>query len=255
MNQGIKMMTTYNGTITSAIMILMLATSCSGFPISQKNASPLARKNSLALDAERQPWNIFQFAQQSSRFVNPFPKKTQERVIEPGDVLWKAGITNDFNFAPLDDVVMGGASSSNFDATTGQWIGKVTDANNGGFIGIRSTPFVNWDMSQCQGIEVQLTTRNKSKGLRIKVVLRDSTEFNGISWTTSTNVGDKSRVKIPFAKQVPTIFAKTVPGETFSKENVKGMQFVYSKFEYDGALNSKFSLGDFQLQVEEVRAY
>jgi hypothetical protein len=184
-----------------------------------------------------------------------FPgKKTEKRVIRSGDVLWKAGLQdNDFTFAPLDDVVMGGASSSNFDDATGKWKGSVTDANNGGFIGIRSTPYVDWDMVNCQGIALKLATPS---GTRLKVVLRDSVEFNGISWTSSKDVDANGKtIKIPFSKQVPTMFAKTVSGQTFSKDQVKGIQLVFSKFEYDGALNPKFSVGDFQVQVEEIRAY
>jgi hypothetical protein len=207
------------------VLVLVMVASCCAFPVSQNNVGPSERTKSVALAAERQPWNVFRFAQQSSRFINLFPEQTKKRVMQRGDILWKAGAgTNDFTFAPLDDVVMGGASSSNFDGATGQWTGQVTDANNGGFIGIRSTPFVEWDMSQCQGIEVKLTTRNSP--LRLKVVLRDSTEFNGISWATSTDVVNGKRLKIPFAKQVPTVFAKIVSGQTFSKDQVKGMQLV-----------------------------
>ena len=155
---------------------------------------------------------------------------------------------------------MGGASKSNFDAVTGQWRGQVTDANNGGFIGIRSTPFVEWDMSNCQGIEI-ITSRSSSGGgvnnLRLKLVVRDSTEFNGIGWTTSVdNKKGSNTLRALFSKQIPTRFAKRLSGsETFSKDQVKGVQLVYSKFEYDGDLNPSFSVGDFQLQVLEIRAF
>jgi len=207
----------------------------------------------LASTSERQPWDVFRFVRQSSRFVEILPSKPVDKAVQPGDILWKAGQRkNDFTFAPLDDVVMGGASSSNFDGATGKWKGSVTDSNNGGFVGIRSTPFVNYDMSSCKGIRLKLTCKIPS---RLKVVVRDSTEFNGVGWTTSANIGNNRNVDIPFAKQVPTKFAKTVEGETFSKDNVKGFQLVYSKFEYDGALNPKFKVGDIDVQVEEISAY
>ena len=176
---------------------------------------------------------------------------------------------------------MGGASSSTVDNKTGIWRGKVTDANNGGFVGIRSTPFkngVSLDMRRCKGIELRLRMCN---GKRFKFVVRDTTDFNGICWTTAfdatpsydtTNflssidnvlgtssnedVDEKSTlIRIPFAKQVPTIFAKTVNGKTFDAENVVGVQLAYSKFEFDGELNQNFELGDFSLQILEVRAY
>jgi hypothetical protein len=216
------------------------------------------QSRNTALSAERRPWNVFRFVQQSSRFVNPFPTTGTgaKRTLDKGQVLWKAGsMENDFTFAPLDDVVMGGASASRFDQATGKWIGEVTDANNGGFIGIRSTPFVEYDMSSCKGIQLQITP-SKKESLRLKVVVRDSTDFNGIGWTTSFDVaGNGCTVKIPFEKQAPTRFAQTVSGQIFAKDQVRGMQLVFSKFEYDGALNPKFQLGDFQVQVEEIRTY
>lgn len=230
--------------------------------VRSSSTSPTPQDSTTTLFAERttsrRPWNIVRFFQQSSRFVSPFPSTTQKKKIAAGDIIWKAGAaasSNDFTLAPLDDVVMGGASSSTFDAATGKWTGEVTDANNGGFIGIRSTPFVEYDMSKCTGIQLKVTPGDR-KALRLKVVIRDSTDFNGIGWTTSVNIDGKgSTVKIPFKKQVPTRFAQTVSGPSFGADRVRGVQLVFSKFEYDGALNPKFRSGDFSLQVEEVRTY
>ena len=137
---------------------------------------------------------------------------------------------------------MGGASSSTVDNNTGMWTGTVTDANNGGFVGIRSTPFKNGaslDMSKCEGVEVRL---RKGDGQRFKFVVRDSTEFNGICWTTEFDAA-KDVIRIPFAKQIPTIFANSVSGKRFNDKNVVGFQFAYSKFAYDGKLNENFTLG------------
>lgn len=173
-----------------------------------------------------------------------------------GETLWTPSSSdNFFSFAPLDDVVMGGASSSTVDNNTGIWSGTVTDANNGGFVGIRSTPFQNdmsLDMTGCKGIEIRM---RKGDGQRFKCVVRDSTEFNGICWTTEFDAGKNSSIRVPFTKQIPTLFAKTVSGKTFDDENVVGFQLAYSKFQYDGELNKKFRLGDFSLQILEVKSY
>ena len=228
---------------------------CTAFSVSPKTPSRRSSSTQIAASSERVPWDVLRFVKQSSRFVEIFPRsKTVDKVVQAGDSLWKAGqLQSDFSFAPLDDVVMGGASSSSFDGATGLWKGQVTDSNNGGFVGIRSAPFVNLNMSNCKGIKIKITSKSQS---RLKVVVRDSTEFNGVGWTTSVNLGKgRTIVDIPFAKQVPTKFAKTVSGETFDNENVKGFQFVYSKFEYDGALNPRFKVGDIDLQVEEITAY
>jgi len=187
----------------------------------------------------------------------PFaPSSTASSKISPGDTLWEAGVkSNPFTFGPLDDVVMGGASSSTFDEATGLWKGTVTTANNGGFIGIRSTPFKNnLDLSQCKGVEIEIIA---PKGQRIKGMLRDNTEFNGPTWCTTFNVSKNGvmKVRLPFDKLIATKFARTMEGEVFQKNNVAGVQLVYSKFEYDGKLNPTFAVGDFSLQLVSVKAY
>mmetsp|Transcript_5518 Transcript_5518/g.10640 ORF Transcript_5518/g.10640 Transcript_5518/m.10640 type:complete len:292 (-) Transcript_5518:58-933(-) len=234
--------------------------------------------DSSSSSKERKPWDIIRFVSQSSKFITPpsLPfiggsKESTRRKVGPGETLWTPSSSqNFFNFAPLDDVVMGGASSSTVDNNTGTWKGIVTDANNGGFVGIRSTPFLEQpenkklvlDMTNCKGVELRL---RKGDGCRYKFVVRDSTEFNGICWASEFDVGVSSgssisgkkttTIRIPFDKQRPTLFGNVVNEKTFDDENVAGFQFAYSKFEYDGKLNEKFRLGDFVLQILEIRTY
>ena len=224
------------------------------------------KKSSTSLAAasnERRPWELFRFISQSSKFVTlpplPFAAKSppEKRKIQPGEIIWAAGNSdNFFKFAPLDDVVMGGASSSNIDNNTGMWTGTVTEANNGGFVGVRSTPFqggsLSLDMSECRGIEIRFRQGN---GKRFKFVVRTDTSFNGVCWTTSFDAKENGNVRIPFSDQVPTIFAKTVSGASFDVKNIVGMQFAYSKFEYDGQLNNNFDLGEFGVQIVEIKTY
>jgi Complex I intermediate-associated protein 30 (CIA30) len=220
----------------------------------------------------RQPWDVIRFVQQSSKFVSlPFvpsgPKKTKS--ISPGQVIWKPTSSSSdkiFQWAPLDDVVMGGVSRSTVDNASGLWKGTVTDANNGGFVGIRSTPpTLQLDLTRCQGLEITFQT-SPNMPQRLKVVLRDSSDFNGIAWTASVNVptsGNKPRpvkVKVPLNAEsfVPTIFAKiveTAKDKGIDKSSITALQLVYSKFEFEGALNPKFQVGDFDLQILEVKAY
>lgn len=157
---------------------------------------------------------------------------------------------------------MGGVSYSTLDNASGLWKGSVTDANNGGFVGIRSTPNVQLDMTQCGGLEWTFQT-TQSMPRRLKVVLRDSTDFNGIAWTATVNVPNKPKqvkVKTPLNKQsfVPTMFARIVEDakdKGIDKTSITGLQLVYSKFEFEGALNQEFQVGDFDLQLLEVKAY
>lgn len=222
--------------------------------------------SSSSTQAERQPWDAFRFIRQSARFVrppNPFRTSGAAQVVQPGDVIWSAGdvdcgatIGPKMTWAPLDDVVMGGVSSSEFDNNTGMWGGTVSSTNNGGFVGIRTTPFdPPLDMTGCKGVELRLRGGDAK---RFKAVVRDSTDFNGVCWTSSFDAPrnrNGGTVRLSFDKQVPTIFANTVEGKTFMANNVVGFQLAYSKFEYDGGLNPKFALGDFSLQLVEVKAY
>ena len=54
------------------------------------------------------------------------------------------------------------------------------------------------------------------------------------------------------------MFARVVEeqeSQGIQKDNIVGLQLVYSKFEYDGGLNAKFEIGDVDLQIMEIRAY
>lgn len=237
------------------------------------------QKSTSSQSERRQPWEVLRFLQQSSKFVNlPFLNNNNKNPflrVQPGDVLWQPAAsstssskssTSSFTFAPLDDVVMGGASSSTFDKATGIWSGTVTDANNGGFVGIRNTPAVNWDMTDCQGLKYKLKTTAStltsasatSSDKRFKFVVRDSTDFNGVTWSTSLVVPPNtiSSVRVPLKTLIPALFAKTVPNSPpFRKDTVAGVQIAFSKFEFDGALNPTFAVGPVQLQIIELTAY
>lgn len=242
---------------------------------------PELSKRSEEGTKKREKWDLIRFISQSSKFITlpkpplPLPGITKRPTkVYPGDILWSSDSnanTNKnlkFTFAPLDDVVMGGVSSSTF--SKGKWSGTVSDSNSGGFVGIRSTPFASAiDMNQCKGVELRL------KGSRVnifKAVIRDSTDFNGVCWTSAfggdkgmaggllanlggNEKGEEYTVKISFEELIPTIFARTVPGQKLSKRTIQGFQIAYSKFLFDGELNPKFTLGDFFLGLLEVKAY
>lgn len=215
---------------------------------------------------KREPWDFIRFVRQSSKFVSLPKQQTEPTQIEPGDVLWSSSSSSLFTWGPLDDVVMGGVSSSTFNNDNGKWSGFVTDKNSGGFVGIRTTPFKRpLDMSPCKGV---VFTLKGTGSKQFKAVVRDSTNFNGVCWTgtfggaskwglwSKSSSNDKEiKVKIPFETLIPTIFAKTVPNQVLKQDNVVGFQLVYSKFLYDGDLNPDFLVGDFDLDVIEIKAY
>ena len=75
-------------------------------------------------------------------------------------------------------------------------------------------------------------------------------------WNASINVNNAQVVRVPFLSLIPNKFANRIVSDIeFDQSNVVGIQFVYSKFEYDGDLNPKFRIGGFRLQILEVKAY
>lgn len=237
----------------------------------------------------REPWDAIRFLKQSSKFISlPKPFPTSPKVVEPGQLLWgPSSSSSTIEWAPLDDVVMGGVSSSNFDNASGIWRGTISENNSGGFVGIRTRPFSQpFDMTRCEGLEYRFRVP-EGGGMadrEIKSVVRDSTDFNGVCWTSCLTIPASSNganvmagldrlfgqskdedensekvniitVRVPFSEQVPAIFARRVPNQVFDASNVVGLQLVYSKFQYDGVLNPKFELGDFSLQTIDIKTF
>lgn len=230
----------------------------------------LQQERTVTPKEKRVPWDWRRFIQQSSRFVEPpsiFKKSEVTRVLTPGDSFGK------LQLFPLDDVVMGGASASTFDNLNRKWAGKVTSSNSGGFVGIRAKTVSPLDLTATKGIVLKLRPDGEER--RFKFVLRDSTDFNGITWTASFIVGSPEAraarivsaaagngkdngleiVRIPYSALTPTIFAKTVPDVSIDLTNIVAMQLTLSKFEYDGELNPLFTEGDFELDVLDVATF
>ncbi|KAL5576974.1 hypothetical protein UlMin_018673 [Ulmus minor] len=164
----------------------------------------------------------------------------------------------------LDDIVMGGVSESIFqiDRTggengqpTGIFKGVVSTANNGGFASIRTKNFsAPEDLSAYDGLELRL----KGDGRRYKLVVRTSSEWDALGYTTGfdTVSGQWQSVRLPFSSLKPIFRARSVSdAPPFDPTNVVSLQLMFSKFEYDGKLNPTFVEGPFQLPVSSIRAY
>ena len=224
----------------------------------------LAQPSAVTPMEERTPWEWKRFLKQSSEFIElpSLPSRaTEPLVIQPGDSF------GDLQLFPLDDVVMGGASSSSFDNAQRKWAGEVTTRNSSGFVGIRSKSLdPPLDCSAAKGVQIRVRPVSRAP-LRYKIVLRDSTDFNGICYAASFDVGTASgiparllgggvqTVRVPFSELVPTIFARTVPEAQINLRNVIAVQSALSKFEYDGGLSPLFKPGPFEIDILDVAAY
>lgn len=157
----------------------------------------------------------------------------------------------------VDDVVMGGVSESAIRLLRDRAVftGNVSTANRGGFASVRTRNFTPpLDLSDYEGIELRL----QGDGKRYKFIIRCEGKWDGIGYCHSfdTIYNFTQTLQIPFADLIPVFRAKTVPeAGAFDASQVYSMQLMLSKFEYDGALNPKFSPGSFFLEVESIKAY
>ncbi|XP_010529213.1 PREDICTED: uncharacterized protein LOC104806167 isoform X2 [Tarenaya hassleriana] len=170
----------------------------------------------------------------------------------------------DLPWGALDDVVMGGVSESTFlldltsgenDGPTGIFRGVVSTANNGGFASIRTKNFPEAeDLSAYDGLELRL----KGNGLRYKLLIRTSRDWDTIGYTASfdTEEGKWQSIRIPFSSLRPVFRARTISdAPPFNAANIISFQLMFSKFEYDGQLNPTFKDGPFELPLSSIRAY
>ncbi|KAJ1457523.1 complex I intermediate-associated protein 30-domain-containing protein [Pelagophyceae sp. CCMP2097] len=203
-------------------------------------------------------WELGRFVKQALFFNNPLRPKTSPataapvaRVLMPRDgVEW----------GPLDDVVMGGASSSSWlDGPPATWAGTVTCEGGGGFAGARCQalrPPV--DASKSRGVKLRgLRNTDAQKVRRYKFIVRDDEAWNGVAWTWTVDVrGDRAKdFQLPFDEAVPTRFAKTLTGVQLDTSKLTGLQLTYSKFEFDGGINPTFTEGPFGLEVASIELY
>lgn len=157
----------------------------------------------------------------------------------------------------VDDVVMGGVSQSNLRLTKDSAIfyGLVSTDNNGGFASVRTRNFdVPLNLSDYEGIELRV----KGDGKRYKFITRCEGKWDGIGYSYSfdTIYNFPTTIRVPFGDLIPVFRAKTVPeAGQFDSEQVYSMQLMLSKFEYDGTLNQKFEPGNFNLEIEYIKAY
>ncbi|PSB20353.1 CIA30 family protein [Phormidesmis priestleyi ULC007] len=157
----------------------------------------------------------------------------------------------------LDDVVMGGVSASSFQQIdrAALFTGTVSTENSGGFASVRTRnfePAVN--LSGYEGIELRV----KGDGNRYKFIARDDETWDSIAYTYSfdTVADEWLTVNIPFAELVPAFRAKTLKdANPIATQHLRSLQLMLSKFEYDGALNPKFTPGTFHLYVATIKAY
>jgi len=156
----------------------------------------------------------------------------------------------------LDDVVMGGVSSSNFILLekSALFAGNVSTANSGGFVSLRTRNFEPaLDLSAFTSMSLQV----KGDGQRYKFFLRDSTGWDSLAYSFAFDTTENAwlTITIPFCQFTPVYRARSVGNAPkLNTQAIRSMQLMLSKFEVDGALNPSFRAGKFALEIAQISA-
>jgi hypothetical protein len=157
----------------------------------------------------------------------------------------------------VDDNVMGGVSDSRIMLVPegADFFGNVSIQNSGGFASVRTRNFdPAIDLSAYQGMELQL----RGDGQRYKFLMRSDLGWDSVAFAYSFDtIADQwMTVRIPFSQMVPVVRAKTLKdGSQVNAKQVRSLQLMLSKFEYDGQLNPRFQPGPFRMTVRSIGAY
>jgi Complex I intermediate-associated protein 30 (CIA30) len=153
--------------------------------------------------------------------------------------------------------VMGGVSASSIRLMNDYALfsGNVSVENSGGFASVRTRNFSQpLNLSNYQGIKLKV----KGDGQRYKLFVRTETAWDGLGYAYSfdTSSYDWRNIEVPFKDLIPVFRAKTVNNAPIiDSGQIRSLQVMLSKFEYDGKLNPYFNPGLFSLEIETIAAY
>ncbi|KAI8472524.1 MAG: complex I intermediate-associated protein 30-domain-containing protein [Monoraphidium minutum] len=171
-----------------------------------------------------------------------------------------AGLPSDApRWQVLDDVVMGGASSSAIaydDASKAiVFSGNVTTAFNGGFASVRSLPWLGW-AELGRGGGVRLLVRGDGRTYKLNLKTDDS--WDGVAWqadfqTAPQPPGAWQEVDLPFSVFRPQLRGRVVGGQApLGGGRVRQLGLMVSKVSAAGGELAGFSEGPFSLAVRAV---
>ncbi len=220
--------------------------------------------------SSNQSWDAGRFLQTLSYFETiPLISWLQKMIFgstPPPPPQLQAGLIFDFEksagdvsqtWGALDDVVMGGVSASSFHLQEGAalFTGYVSTANSGGFASVRTRNFEpSLNLSGYTGIELLI----KGDGQRYKFLIRDEDSWDSVAYSHSfdTTADEWIKVRVPFNQLIPVFRAKTMNVQrSLNTAQIRSLQLMLSKFEYDGALNPHFKVGEFRLLVRAIGVY
>jgi monofunctional biosynthetic peptidoglycan transglycosylase len=149
------------------------------------------------------------------------------------------------NWTVINDVVMGGVSSSRFAVEkpgTAVFSGVVSLENNGGFASANMKP-AQFDVSDCDGIRFRV----KGDGKSYKITLKNDGAFNGFSYRFefTTKDGEWLTIDAPFSSFVPKFMGETTSAPPIDRARIKTFGFLIADKQN----------GPFRLEIDWIGAY
>jgi monofunctional biosynthetic peptidoglycan transglycosylase len=149
------------------------------------------------------------------------------------------------NWTVINDVVMGGVSSSRFVVEkpgTAVFSGVVSLENNGGFASANMKP-AQFDLSDCDGIRFRV----KGDGKSYKITLKNEGAFNGFSYRFefATKDGEWLTIDAPFSSFVPKFMGETTSAPPVDRARIKTFGFLIADKQD----------GPFRLEIDWIGAY
>lgn len=148
-------------------------------------------------------------------------------------------------WSAIDDVVMGGVSSSALVASgegSALFTGEISLEHGGGFASVRS-PSTRRALAGQRGLRV----RFRGDGRRYKLRVRTSADFEGVAFQApfTTRPGSWIMIELPFVDFVPVLRGRVVPGSApLDPGAILSFGFLIS----DG------QVGRFRLEVASIEA-
>jgi hypothetical protein len=159
----------------------------------------------------------------------------------------------------LDDVIMGGNSSSGLelssDGTGAVWKGQLI-VEGGGFCGARTYP-AQMDLSKYDGVSLRVKGNGQTLKLNIKTdTFSEPEDTYQATFDVAPN-GDWSTVFLPWHEFVPVKRARSLPGgPPLDPTKIRQFGLVYSRFAFNGFPNDSYTPGPFEIQFEGgIRGY
>jgi monofunctional biosynthetic peptidoglycan transglycosylase len=146
----------------------------------------------------------------------------------------------------VNDVVMGGVSTSDFRVESGGvavFEGTVSLKHGGGFASVRSRP-ARLDLSAYTGLEVRV----RGDGKRYRFRLRTDPELRGVAYqaTFDTDADVWQTIRFPFKRFRPTFRGRRVPeAPPLDARSITSF----------GWLIAERQAGPFRLEIDWVRSY